>query len=68
MACSKYTLTNTGDTVVNFTYRRCDDTMWEYQVNLDPSQTTNLWVIDSTYSTAFTTGIVLTNDGVFPPA
>jgi hypothetical protein len=25
-------------------------------------------LIDSTYSTAFTTGIVLTNDGVFPPA
>ena len=68
MACSKYTLTNTGSTVVNFNYRRCDDSMWEYQVNLDPNQTKNIWLIDGTYDTAqiFDASIVLVNDGAYP--
>ena len=44
MACSKYTLTNTGTTQVNFNYRRCDDAMWEYQVELEPNQTKNIWL------------------------
>ena len=70
MACSKYTLTNTGSTSVNFTYRRCDDSMWEYQVDLTPSQTRNIWLIDGTYTVAelFKSKISLVNDGVFPPA
>ena len=67
MACSKYSLTNTGTTLTNFNYRRCDDTMWQYQVSLEPNQTKNIWLIDDTYSTSFVTGIVLTNEGVFPP-
>ena len=67
MACSKYSLTNTGTTLTNFNYRRCDDTMWQYQVSLEPNQTKNIWLIDNTFSTSFVTGIVLTNEGVFPP-
>ena len=69
MACSKYTLTNTGSTIVNFNYRRCDDSMWEYQVELNPNQTKNIWLIDNTYSIAslFSASVVLINDGVFPP-
>jgi hypothetical protein len=68
MACSKYTLTNTGTTAVNFNYRRCDDSMWQYQVNLDPNQTKNIWLIDGTYDAAqiFEASIVLVNNGVFP--
>jgi hypothetical protein len=68
MACSKYTLTNTGSTSINFNYRRCDDTMWEYQVNLDPNQTKNIWLINGTYSIAqsFLTNLVLVNNGSFP--
>ena len=68
MACSKYTLTNTGTTAVNFNYRRCDDSMWEYQVNLDPNQTKNIWLIDGTYDDAqiFEASIVLVNNGVYP--
>jgi hypothetical protein len=34
---------------------------------LEPNQTKNIWLIDDTYSTSFITGIVLTNEGVFPP-
>jgi hypothetical protein len=69
MACSKYTLTNTGTTQVNFNYRRCDDAMWEYQVELEPNQTKNIWLIDNSYSIAplFVPNVVLVNDGVFPP-
>lgn len=69
MACSKYTLTNTGSTIVNFNYRRCDDSLWEYQVELFPNQTKNIWLINGTYSTApvYTNSIVLINQGAFPP-
>ena len=63
MACSKYSLTNTGTTLTNFNYRRCDDAMWQYQVSLEPNQTKNIWLIDNTFSTSFVTGIVLTNEG-----
>jgi len=68
MACSKYTLTNTGTTSINFNYRRCDDSMWEYQVNLDPNQTKNIWLINGTYQIAqlFAPSVNLINDGVYP--
>jgi len=69
MACSKYTLTNTGTTVINFNYRRCDDSMWEYQVELYPNQTKNIWLMDNTFSIAplYNTNLVLEDNGVFPP-
>jgi len=69
MACSKYTLTNTGSTSVNFSYQRCDDALWEYQVELAPNQTKNIWVINGTYTVApaFKNVIYLVNQGVFPP-
>ena len=67
MSCSKYTLTNTGDTVVTFNYQKCDSTEWDYQVELEPNQTKNIWLIDTTFSTPFNSGIVVTDDGVFPP-
>jgi hypothetical protein len=69
MACSKYTLTNTGSTIINFNYRRCDDSMWEYQIELNPNQTKNIWLIDGTYSIApsYLSSVVLVDNGVFPP-
>ena len=69
MACSKYILTNTGSTLVNFSYRRCDDSLWDYQVELLPNQTKNIWVINGTYTVApsFKGGILLINEGPFPP-
>jgi hypothetical protein len=42
--------------------------MWEYQVNLDPNQTKNIWLINGTYDAAqiFEASIVLVNNGVYP--
>lgn len=67
MACSKYIVTNTGTTITNFNYRRCDDSMWEYQVELLPGDTKSIWLINGTYSTAFNHTIELVNTGAFPP-
>ena len=69
MACSKYTLTNTGSTIVNFSYRRCDDSLWDYQVELFPNQTKNIWVINGTYtiSPSFKKIVSLIDQGPFPP-
>jgi hypothetical protein len=43
--------------------------MWEYQVDLTPTQTKNIWLIDGTYTVAelFKSEISLINDGAFPP-
>jgi hypothetical protein len=67
MACSKYTITNTGSTIVNFNYRRCDDSLWEYQVELLPSQTKNVWLINDTYSTAYYNNIEIVDIESYPP-
>jgi hypothetical protein len=69
MACSKYTLTNTGSTIVNFNYRRCDDSLWEYQVELYANQTKNIWLINNTYSISpvYVNSVSLINQGAFPP-
>jgi hypothetical protein len=68
MACSKYTLTNTGSTSINFNYQRCDDFLWQYQINLDRNETKNIWLVDGTYSIAqlFQPSVVLVNNGLFP--
>lgn len=66
MACSRYTLTNTGSTTTYFNYRRCDDTMWEYQVPLESNQTRNIWLINGSYSTPYTT--IVSTQTSFPPS
>lgn len=66
MACSKYNLTNTGNTIVTFNYQRCDDALWQYQVELLPSEAKNIWLLNNTYSSAFPNRIVLVNLGEFP--
>lgn len=67
MACSKYTISNTGSTIVNFNYRRCDDSLWQYQVDVNPNEIKNIWLINNTYSTAFNNNVVVTNEGSWPP-
>jgi hypothetical protein len=67
MACSKYILTNTGSTLINFSYQRCSDYLWEYQVEVLPNQTKNIWLLDDTYSSAFEGSVEASNQGVFPP-
>ena len=54
---------------MNFNYRRCDDSLWEYQVELNPNQTKNIWVINGTYtiSPVYTSSVSLINQGAFPP-
>jgi hypothetical protein len=44
--------------------------MWEYQVELNPAQTKNIWLINGTYTVAqlFKSQILLINNGAFPPA
>ena len=69
MACTKYTIFNTGNTVINFSYRKCDDSMWEYQVELLPEETKNIWFIDNTFiiPQSFAQFAVIDNQGSFPP-
>jgi hypothetical protein len=41
--------------------------MWEYQVELEPSETKNIWLIDNTFSTAFANGVNVISSSVYPP-
>jgi hypothetical protein len=54
---------------VNFNYRRCDDSLWDYQVELTPGQTKNIWLINGTFSIApvYNSIISLVDQGPFPP-
>ena len=68
MACNRQTLTNTGTTQINFNYRRCDNSMWEYQVKLMPNKSKNIWYIDNTFniSPSFDSNISITDTIPFP--
>lgn len=66
MNCSKYILSNTGNTIAIFNYQRCADALYQNQVELYPNETKNIWLMDDTYSTAFINRIQLTNLGPFP--
>jgi hypothetical protein len=43
--------------------------MWDYQVELNPSQTKNIWLINGTFSIApvYNSIISLIDQGPFPP-
>jgi hypothetical protein len=68
MACSKFTLTNTGSTYTSFNYRRCSDNMLKYQVGLKSNQTKNIWLLNNTFNTPqlFEEKITITEES-FPP-
>ena len=42
--------------------------MWEYQINLDPNETKNIWLINGTYgiADAFSSSVSLVNGGAYP--
>ena len=66
MACSKISLSNSGSTVVTFNYQECSSSEWEYQVELNPGGTKNIWCVTNTlsYPTSFDINISVT---IFPP-
>lgn len=66
MACSKYILVNSGSTTITFSYQRCDDALWQYQIELLSGETKNIWLLDGTFSSAFQNQFILTNLGSFP--
>jgi hypothetical protein len=43
--------------------------MWEYQVELSPNETKNIWFIDNTFiiPQSFAQFVVIDNQGSFPP-
>lgn len=48
MYCKKTILTNTGQTQTTFSYRKCWNAEWDYQVSLNPGQNKTIWQIDGT--------------------
>jgi hypothetical protein len=50
MNCFKYTLKNTGDTLVTFNYQKCVTAEWEYQVKVLPNETKRVWAISDTFA------------------
>lgn len=67
MNCIKYRLINTGDTIVSFNYMRCDDSMWQYNVELNPGESKNVWFDEGTFSfTDFNNTPIVEDYGIFP--
>lgn len=48
MDFSKYKLTNTDTTITTFYNKRCDDSIREFQVELEKYKIKNIWLIDGT--------------------
>lgn len=70
MSCKSYTLVNSGSSVINFNYQRCDDALWEYQVELQPNERKKIWLLDNTFeiSPYFSQSLVITEINNFPPS
>ena len=63
----KYSLTNTGSTLLYFSYVRSSDQMVFDQVCLNPGETKNIWFIDNTFKTANQlSDFVIVDYGPFP--
>jgi hypothetical protein len=67
MACKKYTLTNTTSSTQTFSYQECSNSMWVYDVLLEPNQTKTIWLLDSTFQSYYTNDMTIVDEGVFPP-
>jgi len=50
MGCRKYSLQNTGSSIVTFNYLKCEDAIWQYGIELTPGQSKNIWLYDYTFS------------------
>lgn len=67
MACKKYTLKNTTSSTQTFSYQECSNNMWTYDSLLEPGQTKNIWLVNSTFQSYYTNDMLIVDDGVFPP-
>jgi hypothetical protein len=67
MACKKYVLTNTTSSTQTFSYQECSNSMWVYDVLLEPNQTKTIWLLDSTFQSYYTNDMTIVDEGVFPP-
>ncbi len=67
MACKKYTLTNNTASTQTFSYQECSNSMWIYDVLLEPGQTKTIWFVTSTFQSYYTNSITIVDDGAFPP-
>jgi len=70
MACSSYRITNSSNSeFVYYNYQRCDNSLFEYQVEVPPGETNTFWAIDGTVkSSPFYDNVVdIRNYGQFPP-
>lgn len=69
MACSYCSLTNNGGGIVYFNYMECEDSQWQYQVELEPGQTKYIWAYNGTlhYAPIYSTSVIQ-NCSQFPPA
>ena len=68
MNCIKYTIVNTGSTIISINYMRCEDSMWQYNVEVHPNDIKNIWFEEGTFSQAgFNNELIIQDFGVFPP-
>jgi hypothetical protein len=68
MSCTKYTIINSGDTTISINYMRCEDNMWQYNVEVFPGETRNIWFQGNTFSQVSQNNSLIIEDfGVFPP-
>ena len=69
MSCRNFRITNTSNKVIYYNYQRCDNSSWNYQVQLNPGKTKSFFAVNGTLNyPSFYDGLInLQNLGEFPP-
>jgi len=69
MSCGNFRITNTSNKVIYYNYQRCDNSSWNYQVQLNPGKTKSFFAVNGTLNyPSFYDGLInLQNLGEFPP-
>lgn len=68
MGCTKYNITNSGNSTISINYMRCEDNMWQYNVEIYPGESRNIWFEGDTFSQVNQNNPLIIEDyGVFPP-
>ena len=67
MTGTKYVLKNNTTAIQFFDYKTLSDSMWNYQVSLNPGQTKTIWVETGTLKIYNNGAITIEEQSAFPP-
>lgn len=50
MECYRYSISNLGSEIISFNYQKCNNYQWEYNVELLPNESKNIWALEGSFN------------------